>query len=97
MIKFIHKFSGGKATYSTDAVTIQDILSDFTNFMRGCGFCLPDNCYLDFVSEDEPSIDEYLDDIPDDFTEEEEEEEAFDEPAPKCCSCNTKPFYDEDY
>lgn len=50
---FIHenKFNGSKLTLETEAESLSQILTDFTDFLRGAGFQIEG--YLDVVSYDE--------------------------------------------
>jgi hypothetical protein len=45
-------FHGSKITYETPSESLDQILSEFGDFLRGCGFVI--NGYLDVVNDDYP-------------------------------------------
>lgn len=46
-----NRFDTSKVIYQSNAMTLSEILLDFTNFLRSAGFCIKNNEVLDFVPE----------------------------------------------
>lgn len=46
-----NNFNGSKLTFESSSVSLDQILTDFADFLRGCGFQI--NGYLDVINPDE--------------------------------------------
>lgn len=49
MIKFLKESEGEVVYMSTESVILEEILGDFTRFLRGIGYGIPDNETLELV------------------------------------------------
>jgi hypothetical protein len=47
------KFDRTSIEFTTDAVTLPDILEDFTSFLKSVGFIIPEDHQLTFIHEED--------------------------------------------
>lgn len=52
-----NRFDTSKVIYHSNAMTLSEILLDFTNFLKAAGYCFKNNEILDVVSENDGGSD----------------------------------------
>jgi hypothetical protein len=52
-IELANSFDRTSIEFTTDAVTLPDILEDFTSFLKAVGFIIPEDHQLTFIHEED--------------------------------------------
>jgi hypothetical protein len=47
-----NQFDKTTVVVETESQTLPDLLDDFADFLKGCGFVIPNNCSIQIVEEE---------------------------------------------